>query len=273
MERGIIYLIINKENGNKYVGQTTQSMNKRWQQHITESKKMSQKPLHRAFRKYGVDKFIIREIDECDISLLNEREKYWINYYNTFNSSNGYNATSGGDSTVFSDEVKKKLSKTMSNIERSGEWVDNIKKSLVEKSKKQPWGFLTEENRGNGKHSGLKIKGTHIETGEVKEWENARIAAKDITGDANKNSNILLSARKGYKCYGYTWEILEEKSKKKSVYGIHKKTKQLTPFYESIADASRKIANTNRSTGIIKSLRNPGRYTWKGYYWYYNENK
>jgi group I intron endonuclease len=270
MVRGIIYLIINKENGHKYIGQTTQAMNKRWQQHIVESRKMSQKPLHRAFRKYGIDKFTIKEIDECDEHLLNEKEEYWIKHYNTFESADGYNATSGGDKVVFNEETKTKISEKLSNIERTSEWVENIKTSLKEKAIRESWGCLTDKNRGNGKHSGLRVQGIHIETGEMKEWENARIAAADVAGDPNKNSNILLSARKGYKCYGYKWKILEEKSKKKAVFAIDKKTGFIGPKYESIAEASREMGNQTKGTGLIKSLRNPGRYSWKGFYWYYD---
>lgn len=269
MSRGIIYLIINKENGHKYVGQTTQPMNKRWQQHISESRRMSQKPLHKAFRKYGLDKFTIKEIDECDEKLLNEREEYWIKQYNTFESAEGYNATSGGDKTVFNEETKNKISKKMSEIERTDEWTQNIKQALEKKATIEPWGCLTDENRGNGKHSGLKVQGTNIVTGEIKEWNTVRDAALEITGDANKNSNILVSARKGYKCYGYKWKILEEKNKKKAVFGIHKKTESFGPRYDSIAAACRDIGDGGKGTGIIKSLRNPGKYSWKGYYWYY----
>jgi group I intron endonuclease len=269
MAQGIIYLITNKVNGHKYVGQTTQSMNKRWQQHIIESNKMSQKPLHRAFRKYGVDKFVIKEIDECDESLLNQREEYWINHYNTFESVEGYNATSGGERPSFNQETKDKLSKIASNRERTEKEVLKIKTSLTEKAKISPWGCLTKENRGNGKHSGLKIQGTNIETGEIKEWENARMAAKELTGNPNKNSNILVSARKGYKCYGYKWKVLEEKKKKKSVFGIDKKTEEVKVQYESIAEACRELGGGSKGTGLFKSLRNPGRFSWRGLYWYY----
>lgn len=34
-------------------------------------------------------------MEECDNEQLNEREIYWISYYDTF--YNGYNATLGGD--------------------------------------------------------------------------------------------------------------------------------------------------------------------------------
>ena len=44
---------------------------------------------------YGINHFKIEIIEECDNSLLNDREKYWIQYYNSL--INGYNATLGGE--------------------------------------------------------------------------------------------------------------------------------------------------------------------------------
>lgn len=252
MSQGIIYLIINKENGHKYIGQTTQALNKIWQQHIQESKRMSSKPLHKAFRKYGVDKFLIKVIDECDESLLDEKEQYWINQYNT---TTGYN-----------------------RIEEEKPVIIQEPEPVVIKKKKEPkpkpintnaWGNLTEKNRGNGKHCGLTVLGINIETGEERIWENARDAALEVAGDRNKNSNILMSARNGYKCYGYRWRILDDKSKKKAIIGIQKKTWQQIE-YESIAEACRQLGNGCKGAGLLKSLKNPNKYSWKGYYWYYD---
>jgi group I intron endonuclease len=269
MTRGIIYLITNKDNGHKYVGQTTQGMNKRWKQHIREALKMSDKPLHCALRKYGNHRFSIQEIDECDENLLNEREEYWIQHYNTFKSENGYNATSGGDKVIFSEETKKKMSEKAKEKILTETHVENVSKALTTKAKIEPWGCLTNENRGNGKHCGLKIRGKNLETGLCTDYENARMAALSLTGDPNKNSNILLAARKGGTAYGHKWQLLEEKSKKKSVFGVNKKTELIGPRHESIADAVRSISPTSKSTGLIKSLRNPGKFSWKGYYWFY----
>jgi len=274
MSRGIIYLITNKENGHKYIGQTTQGMNKRWQQHIQEAMRMSSKPLHSAMRKYGNHRFSIQEIDECDESLLNEREAYWISHYNAFESAEGYNvqsldSTSDGDKVVFSEETKKKISTKASQKVLTESRIQNISTSLTERSKKNSWGCLTEKNRGNGKHSGLKIRGKNLETGLCTDYENARMAAQSLTGDANKNSNILLAARKGGTAYGYKWEILEDKPKKKAVFAVNKKTGEIEGRYESIAFAVRSIAPGAKTSGLIKSLRNPGHYSWKGYYWFY----
>lgn len=269
MAQGIIYLIVNKQNGHKYVGQTTQGMNKRWQQHIQEAMKMSDKPLHCAMRKYGNHNFMIKEIDECDESLLNEREEYWIKHHNTFESNKGYNATSGGDRVIFSEETKQKITEKAKQKILTPEHVENISIALTAKAKIKPWGILTEENRGNGKHSGIPIRSKNLETGICTDYENARIAALSLTGDPNKNGNILLAARNGNTAYGHKWQILEEKPKKKSVFTVNKKTGEIGERYESIADAVRALGGSGKGTGLIKSLRNPGKYSWKGFYWFF----
>ena len=220
-------------------------------------------------RKYGNHRFMIQEIDECDESLLNDKEQYWIEHYNTFESAEGYNATSGGNRPIFSEETKQKLSIKASQKILKPEHTANISIALTAKSKVEPWGCLTDKNRGNGKHCGLPIRGKNLETGICTDYENARMAALSLTGDPNKNSNILLAARKGGTAYGHKWQILEDKQKKKAVFSVDKKTDQVCNHYESIADAVRSIAPGAKNTGLVKSLRNPGRYSWKGYYWFY----
>ena len=54
--------------------------------------------------KYGVENFIIEELEECDNDILSEREKYWINKKKTYHY--GYNATLGGDGSILYDYNK-----------------------------------------------------------------------------------------------------------------------------------------------------------------------
>lgn len=258
MAQGIIYLIINKINGHKYVGQTTQGMNKIWKQHIDEAMRMSQKPLHRAMRKHGNHNFMIKEIAECDESELDEKEIYYIKEYDTFETTNGYNSTGEDSSLSFIEEPKNKPLEI--SIDKQN--------SLTEKARVTTWGCLTDENRGNGKHCGIRIQSMNVETGKIIEWENSRVAAAEIAGYSKAASNILLSAKKGYIAYGHRWKILEQKSKKKAVKAINKITWEEMHF-ESIAEAIRYINPNSRGTGLIKSLRSNGRYTYKGYMWFY----
>ena len=91
--KGYIYLIENKVNGKKYVGKTYGSISRRWSEHLSDMNRELTRPLYRAMRKYGIDSFEIREVEFTDNP--EEREKYWISYYDSYN--NGYNATLGGD--------------------------------------------------------------------------------------------------------------------------------------------------------------------------------
>lgn len=55
------------------------------------------KPLYKAFKKYGLENFQWEIIEECPENKLKEREIYWIAYYNTYNDREHYNETPGGD--------------------------------------------------------------------------------------------------------------------------------------------------------------------------------
>lgn len=48
--------------------------------------------------KYGIEHFHIEKIEECDDSVANAREVYWIKYYNSY--YDGYNATYGGEGRI-----------------------------------------------------------------------------------------------------------------------------------------------------------------------------
>ena len=102
MKFGKIYLITNDINSKVYVGQTIQTLNKRFNGHCCYSKsdRSTNMYIKKAIHKYGRDKFHITLLEECPINLLNEREKYWISFYNSYNE--GYNLTKGGqDSNYF----------------------------------------------------------------------------------------------------------------------------------------------------------------------------
>ena len=92
---GKIYKVTNNINKKIYIGQTIQDENIRWNHHIREALNGSDTKFHRALRKYGKDGFIWEVIEEVDNDKLNEREIYWISYYNSYKQ--GYNSTTGGD--------------------------------------------------------------------------------------------------------------------------------------------------------------------------------
>ena len=96
---GYIYKISNTVNNKVYIGQTALSLERRWNLHKWTAENPSYPsypyPLYRAMRKYGINNFKIEIIEEIDNKDLNEREIYWISYYDSYNK--GYNMTLGGD--------------------------------------------------------------------------------------------------------------------------------------------------------------------------------
>lgn len=105
---GYIYKITNKINKKIYIGQTQQTIEMRWSQHKSHAiKGNSQNKLGRAIRKYGVENFFIEKIEKCTLDKLDEREIYWIRFYDSVNS--GYNILLGGQ--------KKRTFKQLQNEE------------------------------------------------------------------------------------------------------------------------------------------------------------
>ena len=93
-----IYKIENLITHNIYIGQS-RNIEKRWNSHKNSAFNLKdhnyQSPLYRAFRKYGLENFSFEVIEECLVNELNQKEKFWIQQYNSF--FNGYNQTFGGD--------------------------------------------------------------------------------------------------------------------------------------------------------------------------------
>ena len=67
-------------------------------------------------RTYGVEHFSIQTIESCDDDKANNREKYWIDFYKSYDCEYGYNNTFGGDGgntwdlNNHKDETREKLS-------------------------------------------------------------------------------------------------------------------------------------------------------------------
>lgn len=88
-----IYKITNLINGKIYIGKSI-NIKQRWDRHkeIPNDNML----IHKAMLKYGIDNFSFKILEECDECQLDEKEKYWINYYNTY-LGEGYNAAPGGE--------------------------------------------------------------------------------------------------------------------------------------------------------------------------------
>lgn len=106
---GYIYLITNLINNKKYVGQTTQTIKTRWNQHVNASKKNYLTIVDQAIKKHGKNNFSIQQLEyiskpnkEQLISSLNELEKQYIMIEKSLVSEYGYNVDKGGQTGNYS---------------------------------------------------------------------------------------------------------------------------------------------------------------------------
>lgn len=94
-----IYLITSPS-GKQYVGKSTIDPDQKSVLYQSAAKYFPnvKRPILESIRKYGWDKMkfvIIERNDNWTSDELNQREKFWIQNYNTLNA--GYNVTAGGD--------------------------------------------------------------------------------------------------------------------------------------------------------------------------------
>ena len=133
---GYIYKITNIINNKIYIGQTIKSVKHRWNQHKRNARysienKVYDHHLARAILKYGTDSFIVETIEDIIADnrklladTLNEKETYYIEFYNSF--YNGYNSTLGGAGTRGTIESLSGQSKPIIQYDldgnKIGEW-------------------------------------------------------------------------------------------------------------------------------------------------------
>ena len=88
-----IYKITNIQNNKVYIGQTIRPVKDRFNRHINDAlNNIIDTHFARAIRKYGKENFQIEIIDTAqNQNELNEKERYWIQYYNSVKE--GYNET------------------------------------------------------------------------------------------------------------------------------------------------------------------------------------
>lgn len=133
----IIYKATNQINGKIYIGQTVNSLNRRKIVHRSQSNRPNNY-FHNAIRKYGIDCFYWQVICICpDLDSLNEREQYYIAFYDLMNRDIGYNMKEGGFNYLLSDEIKKKISETkkgQKGHKHTAETIEQMRKSKLGKN-------------------------------------------------------------------------------------------------------------------------------------------
>ena len=98
-----IYAVINKINKKMYIGQSENCYN-RWLQHKTKYK-TNFSLLYNDMRELGLENFYFKILEKTPPYLLNTREKYYIEKYNSI-APNGYNINKGTNYNGADDYLK-----------------------------------------------------------------------------------------------------------------------------------------------------------------------
>lgn len=201
---GFIYKITNDINDKMYIGKTSLTIEDRWKEHIRDSKKRvlyEKRPLYNAMNKYGVDKFHIDIIEQT--GNLDEREIYWIKYYNTY--KNGYNATLGGDGkTKFNYNEVVELYKKFQNVREVARQL-NADRTSIEDILHAMEVEVLPGNIVIGKKKSKAILQIDKNTNQIlNEFSNAREASEKLGICFSGISKTCLGKQKT--CGGYKWK-------------------------------------------------------------------
>jgi group I intron endonuclease len=96
-----IYKVTNKLNNKIYIGQTAKN---------NPNYLGSGTIILKAVLKYGFENFTKEIIESCSDCMVDEREIYWISFYNSTNKEIGYNISTGGNGGNLGDIVNEKIS-------------------------------------------------------------------------------------------------------------------------------------------------------------------
>lgn len=218
----IIYKSTNNITGKVYIGQTTQTLEKRVKNHIKESKTDKNRPFMFAINKYGSDNFTFEIIDSANnLDELNDKEIYWIGYYNSV-SPNGYNITGGGQGKkmIKTEELGRRISEGLKNSEKwqkllkDNEFLKKREKNFIKSSKGKK--FTPEHKEKIWKKNKERILGFNKSTSKkwiVVDKDNniIRITGKEEyfkslamdTGDVSRMSKTLIEGKKRKRYNGH----------------------------------------------------------------------
>lgn len=266
-----IYKITNLVNGKSYVGQSI-DIEHRFDEHkrvaFKETNKSYDYPLYKSMRKYGLQSFSFDVIEICDEMDLDEKEIFYISYFNSHIHQNGYNLTLGGDGGRFGIHVyqydfsgnfineynslgdaERKTGINKASIERAinGKkqsagnflWTNNVDEDISNKIK-----MLSKVNYSNGTKEKWIIDAYDLFGNFIKTFNNATDAGKEfninpynITRCIKRGINVTCNVQ--FVKHGDKPTILDGKSCcKKPVYQ-YTTDNEFIAMYDSPSDAGR----------------------------------
>lgn len=281
--KGYIYKITNLVNQKCYIGQTIKTVEKRWLVHQSDARRKNRYsynyPLYRAIRKYGIDNFSIETIEECDESILDEREIYWIKVYDSA-SKNGYNQTLGGGGAKHLDLDEQQVINTYkkTNTIIATAKIFNCSSAVIAQIL-QKNNVEIKSTLDQNKESGYDVIQYDSNHNEIRRFKTKGDAANWLLDNKISNSSydttrmsIRAAILNNYITYGYYWDspsyteedkkIAQEKRKERDskFYAQHFtkyhiiNDKELTKTTKNDETSTRTIKLRTNNDGIITKI-------------------
>lgn len=222
MRKGYIYKLICPIEGEcRYVGKTVQRLSKRLYKHKYDKRKNPSYKNSWLIQLEGkglLNELNIELIEECDVSVLNDREIFWIAKL----KGDGHkltNMTEGGDvgslGHKHTDEAIKKISeagKRRKGYKHTDEAKKNISKSLIgndrhkgcnhsEETKKQ----ISESKKGIVSWNAQIVLQLDKEDKIINEWRSAKYAAEHLGLSQGNIWSVINGDRNT--CGGFKWKL------------------------------------------------------------------
>lgn len=155
--------------GLSYIGQTKNTVSRRWSAHVRLASRSDQFLLQKAIRKYGSEPWIVETIDQCSSAeQANDLEIYYIQKFNTY--KHGYNMTIGGHHT---------MPETVQKVWASRD--QNLKDTILGKMKIGLDRYLANNDHGEKVKLGALSRSPEDEASRRAKISQARMLAYDVS--------------------------------------------------------------------------------------------
>jgi hypothetical protein len=180
---GYIYALrLTDDTTYRYVGLTRQKLEARLWQHRNTAANGSELPVSRWIRKHGGDAIEILLIEECDLAVVGEREKFYISYFESLGHPLLNITIGGGTSKPTTDEIRRNCSEAQrrrTDVRGGKPLSDAHRKKLSEALKGR---VRSDEERmaiSNGR-KGIKFTDEHIENLRTSHLNQRRLTDEQI---------------------------------------------------------------------------------------------
>lgn len=200
-----IYFIQNIINSKFYIGQTSQSLTRRFLDHCR--KQSNCHLLKNAIKKYGSENFKIIELDNANTQKeADSKEIFWIKELKSLVPS-GYNLKTGGSAGKHHEITKKKIGRaSIGNQYNKGRKLTNQHKSQISKSltghkRNRDEILKTLSTKGCRSFSVYTLSGEYVGT-----WDVQTECAKELNIKVKRIGECLNGKGKYHKGYTFKFE-------------------------------------------------------------------